>query len=362
MPYNEITWSPALGAGSNPLYDFPSGTTIADGQITPLVTPITAGSTSGWPTLPTVPYQDTSAVPSIAQINASSGMNQVIGYLNRRIVFSNAYFSRVQAVVPYVNPATPVYAIVGLSSIASIYSAVNTLLANEGFASPYPFPPATATPGGVYAGYPVLAYHVAIVRKALALTGAQTLYPTAAIYQVGCQELTGASFIFAYNISGGVGTQANQQIGIPYATGWYWVRGLLVFKIPDYASHFAGSATLTVPVVQNLYGEWPATYVNVYDAGGISSLPSTGEIYSSTGAPWPGIATGGTQVISVPYASVPITPTASVPELSGNAGNYRYFWIATSDETGGVQPPTTPTVPNITGVYENTSTLTVDWN
>ena len=176
-------------------YNMPSGTTMgtlgtAGSQLLPLTTLISAGSISGWPSTPS--GSDTTTVPSIAQISASSGINQILGLLNRRIVYCNSLNNGLAGY----SPGTPIPYITstGLGSgtgmatkFQAIYAAIATLLAAEGFTSnPYAilpnntgtaWPPTTNVAGGVYTDPSrlVYAYHVANMRKALCLTGLQKI-------------------------------------------------------------------------------------------------------------------------------------------------------------------------------------------
>ena len=60
MAYDLVTWSPAVGGSGTDRYDLPAGSYVP------------AGSSSF------------SSTPTISEINASSGINQIIGLINRR--------------------------------------------------------------------------------------------------------------------------------------------------------------------------------------------------------------------------------------------------------------------------------------
>ena len=341
MSYNQVSWNPTLGSGSNPLYDMPSGTPISGSQITPLVTPISAGSTSGWPTPPGSPYNDITAVPTIAQINASSGINQVLGLLNRRIVLWNYWYG--YSVTPFASYVTASTAVTA-SFFSSIYTKIAALRAVEGL-SVYSFPPVIPTPGAVWPGYPVYAYHVAHMRKALALDGIQDILCRLAPFDVGAHATGGGGGVCQYDESEpGTAWTYDLQVGeifIPFV-GYYWTRGLAYFPPPEYCASYSGpTPTLNVPMQQGYVGysqQFDVGSINVYDNGIETSLPG-GSVT------WPGRATlSGTLIIAegsglLPPAPTWVTATGTIASsISAAVGQWLAFQIASQEEVNGVQP------------------------
>lgn len=152
---NEITWVPCIsggGAGTDDDYNVTGATKLDNTVDTGAPTPITAGDASGF-----------SSTPTVAQLNASSGLNQVIGYYNRRAATYNSAFGTSLATMSYVASTTRVHA----GDFTTVLTNINTLRTTEGFTGgSLSFPNSTPT-----ASNPVYGYHLAYLRKALAISG-----------------------------------------------------------------------------------------------------------------------------------------------------------------------------------------------
>ncbi len=132
MGYDLVTWSPRVGAAGDDVYNVPGAIKLDGTMDTGNASRIERGSNAF------------STTPTIAEINASSGLNQVIGLINRRIRRYNTLF--------------------GLS----IFNRINTVRLTEGFAS-YVFPTAEVATGKAIRGT-----HLAHMRKALRISGVLT--------------------------------------------------------------------------------------------------------------------------------------------------------------------------------------------
>ena len=138
MGYNQVTWANVDPAD-------PLGCNLLLPQIG------IEGSSSGF-----------SAVPTIAQLNACSGINQVIGYYNRRAQNWNNEFGTSLGVLSYISQPLRIKA----AEINTINSAIALLRTAEGFGV-YPF-----DASHIVIGKPALALHVNDMRKALRIAGA----------------------------------------------------------------------------------------------------------------------------------------------------------------------------------------------
>jgi len=77
MPIDQVTWSPRIGTTGDDVYNIPGATKLDDTKDTGVQQRIRAGSSSF------------SSPPTLAQLNSSSHLNQIIGLTNRRITLYN---------------------------------------------------------------------------------------------------------------------------------------------------------------------------------------------------------------------------------------------------------------------------------
>lgn len=153
MGYDLVTWAPRVGASGDDAYNIPGGTKLNASVDSGNPTRIEAGGSTF-----------TSPVPTIAEINASSQWNQVIGLYNRRQSQMNTILNGTPTPISYISPDTRITA----ATIAALYTAIGSLRTSEGFGA-YTFPTAEIAANKIVYGY-----HLAHARKALAISGVQT--------------------------------------------------------------------------------------------------------------------------------------------------------------------------------------------
>ena len=237
-----VNWEPRIGGSGDDAYNIPGATKLdhefdTEGEPTKIYAGNSSGANPG--SLADFSSPSTmSLVPTIAQINASAGLNQVIGLTNRRIKMWYALTG--------VTSATPLnYITVGSGVTANgstptsfweIYEAITGIRSSEGF-TPYTFPSTDASAdGNVYAGCRVYGYHVATMRKALGLYGVQTLPITyRAQYYRNDNTTWGSPNNEFFTVNSYFGKETLNHF-----------RLLDYYSIPDYAaSGLFASATLT---------------------------------------------------------------------------------------------------------------------
>jgi hypothetical protein len=147
MGYDLVTWSPRAGSSGDDQHNPPEDT------------PVDAGDASGY-----------STIPAIAEINAGSGLNQVVALLNRRIKIHNATYGTATAALSYLAQGARPLA----SSINAINTAIDAQRVREGFAAYGAFD----SSGNFAAGKTILTCHLADLRKALRIAGVMTLNNT----------------------------------------------------------------------------------------------------------------------------------------------------------------------------------------
>ena len=161
--------SSAQGAGDDN-YNVPGATVLppSTGQSSGGPSSIAAGDASGFADYSD--YTNASLIPTLVQIGASSGVNQVIGMLNRRTKMWNSLYGTSLSPQAYVTVGSNVTA----AKFNAICSAITSLLSAEGFAA-YSFPGTSFADGNICAGCKIYGYHLATMRRALCLAGSQTL-------------------------------------------------------------------------------------------------------------------------------------------------------------------------------------------
>jgi len=153
MAYDLVTWSPRVGSSGDDKYNVLGAKKIDGSQDTGLPSRIDAGSSS---------YSST---PTISEINAGSGINQVIALYNRRQAQMNAIMNGTPTPISYLTSNDT--RIVALK-FTDLYNAIGSLRSTEGFTA-YTFPTSEVAAGKI-----VLGTHLAHARKALAIAGVQT--------------------------------------------------------------------------------------------------------------------------------------------------------------------------------------------
>jgi len=148
MAYDLVTWSPRISASGDDKYNVLGGTKLDASIDTGLPTRIDAGSSS---------YSST---PTISEINAGSGLNQVIAAINRRAAVHNSLFGTTIPVLSYIAPDVRISA----AKFLEIQTGINNVRRTEGFTSNGSF----TTP---VAGNRILGTSIAEMRKALAISG-----------------------------------------------------------------------------------------------------------------------------------------------------------------------------------------------
>jgi len=153
MAFDLVTWAPRVGASADDAYNIP-GATKLDGSVdSGAPTRMKAGSSAGFSTTPT-----------IAEINASSDLNQVYGLANRRIRNYNTQFGTALGTLTYVAAEARITA----THITTARTRINALRVAEGFDN-YNF---TAD---VAVGKPMKGDAIAELRKALGIAGIQKI-------------------------------------------------------------------------------------------------------------------------------------------------------------------------------------------
>jgi hypothetical protein len=251
MGFDLVTWAPAIGGSGDDLYNVPGAVTLGGSQDTGNPTLIEAGDASGF-----------SSPPTIAEINASSGLNQVIGLLNRRIALYNAaYGTSYMSALSYLTQTK-----ISATALAAINTKIGVLRAAEGF-SVYTFPTDIAS------AKIIKGVHLANMRKALKISGVQIInYNHAYWYTEGWTTYPT--------------TPAWEQVNsgqTPYEgkllrSAYYCLRSMLYFPIPSWAS-VGGTPQFSSQVVR------------IYCKRDSTDEPFTFGLYSSNGNTLPPVIT-----------------------------------------------------------------------
>lgn len=160
MGFNEITaWYPSIdpGGSTDDAYNVGGATNLANTlDTTQGQNAYSAGGTNF----------ATSTFPTIAELNDNTkthGLNQVIGYLNNRIQNWNAIAGTSTSSLSYVNQwVKPIS-----TDFTSVLTAINSQRLREGWqGGSLTFPNSTPT-----SGQKIFGYHLAFLRKALAISG-----------------------------------------------------------------------------------------------------------------------------------------------------------------------------------------------
>jgi hypothetical protein len=247
MSYDLVTWSPRVGSSGDDLYNVPGATkldlTVDSGSKTKIYAGDATGANPG-SLADFSDYTNASLIPTIAQINASAGVNQVIGLLNRRIKMWNALAGTSMSAIAYVAASASVTA----AKFNAICSAITTLRSTEGFTA-YTFPGTSFGDGNICVGCKVYGYHLANMRKALCLSGTQTISVLHFWWYGRTDNPWGTAQVYNDTmdyIAAGAGLEGstNGQVTLH--------RDLFYFLIPDYVSNGGSPAFSSAKLVLNL--------------------------------------------------------------------------------------------------------------
>lgn len=232
MPLDLVTWTPAIGGSGSDKYQPPVGTFIA------------AGGTSF------------SSVPTIAEINASSHINQIIALYNRRaqqLVGANPTLSTLSYV-------TTVPSLVGAAAWNSIRTAIINLTTQEFGACPI-------TIGTRSSGSYVKATDIAEYRQALAIPDTITLDGNNSRVSSGLYQ----RYDNPYN------TFQTEQLH-----NWYWIQQ---YKwMGKYSGFYAERYRTMLKFPITLYGRTLSSAV--FSDGGVVTVWYAGSDYPTTLELW----------------------------------------------------------------------------
>lgn len=151
MGFDVINWAPVIGSGDQ--YNIPGSTKLGGVVDSGTPTVILAGDASGF-----------SATPTVAQINASSHWNQVVGAINRRILTYNQAFGVLPtAALPYFSQNQ----IIKAADWLNMKNAIIAIRQTEGLPA-YTWSPIPSAPT---AGSKILGGQLADLRRALRISG-----------------------------------------------------------------------------------------------------------------------------------------------------------------------------------------------
>ena len=211
-----VTWSPAINAIEVP------GATQIDGTVDTINPPtkIEAGAS------------DYSATPTLAEINARSGWNQVVALLNRRVARYNTLFGTSLSTASYFTAGDKITR----SAMSTLQTRINSLRTSEGFSS-YTFP--TLPSVGEKIPGSVLAHH----RKALRLEGICTLGEGSSRFRLRTDNPYGTPTGTSIITTSGARRIGKDASSAPAVTR---IRALWVFKLPDWSPSLAAGNITSV--------------------------------------------------------------------------------------------------------------------
>lgn len=216
MGYDLVTWAPCIGGGGDNNYNPPGGTKLDNTLDTGNQTGVDAGDASGFSTTPT-----------ILQLNASSGINQIIGAYNRRARTYNTAFGTSLAILSYLSQGVVPLA----ADFINILANINLLRTQEGWTNNLVWPNTTPTSGRVPRGD-----HLAFLRKALAISGTMMFTNFAASgeknYHRGDFPSYGTENGFSISAIGSPGFVGKNYDG----TSMNRYREMLILNVPEWVS------------------------------------------------------------------------------------------------------------------------------
>jgi hypothetical protein len=335
-----VTWSPSISSGTNTDDDYNfSGATKLDGTIDAgNPTLVRIGDASGF-----------SAIPTLAQLNASSGLNQIIGAVNRRSANYNASFGTSLSILSYLTADVKLTA----ASILAIKNACIAVRAAEGFGA-FTWPTAPA------ANALIRGNQISALRKSLRISGVCS-FVNKQNYRYEYGYIFGSPAEENY-ISGSVlvpsGATLN-KIGYSvqnfnYADHNERIRWLDNFTIPEYLSNIAPST---------VYGYWSRSSTHTIPVVNTSGF--TLQFWSSDTSDYPAVPTpalGGSAyntdnnegLVTITTASGNSTAksadftTDGVTRLRAKAGNYFSTILGTDLEVADTSPAATNNYADLT--------------
>jgi hypothetical protein len=320
MGYDIITWNPRISAIGDDAYNIPGATKLDDTQDAGGPTRIEAGETLF------------STVPIISELNASSGINQIIGLINRRIQgFKNAFPGLLYPfgfnVLPYLVPNSRITA----ASIAGIAPAINAIRQAEGFAN-FVF---DANPG---VGSLVKGKIFSQFRKALRISGVSTrgVQGTNAASGIDCTKYNQFNYLRVDNPYGTFVSDLIQQIsaigidaGKHFNTASTFRRLRLLYTIivpPDWTMNAAD-----VHLLQNFSPATLATTLEAFDLN----------LYSANLSEYPRTIGGSDDMdnleaqILAPAVSTQYSLAIDPTRFASKAGNWFSMIFTTAHEAAG---------------------------
>lgn len=257
--YDLVTWAPRISGTGDDKYNIP-GSTKLDSTVDTTNTrvPINAGTVL-------------TGTPSYAAINASVGVNQIIGAINRRIGKSNSQFGTTVTLLSYINAHDTILA----SQMTTIKNAIIALRAMEGLPA-WSGTFSTITGGSTK----ILGKHFAEFRKALAIDA------TLLLVHDGTNDR--ADYWFYKRLDNPFGTissetyQANTRdtAGKKAGAGGTGFRGrqIVAYRMPDWIQD------VTVADVRMKSTTVPST-VSTYEAFTYEVWQSNADIYTYVTTP-----------------------------------------------------------------------------
>lgn len=224
MSFDLVTWAPRVGSSGDNLYNVP-GATKLDGTLdTGAPCSVQAADVSGF-----------SATPTIAQLNASSGFNQVAGAYNRRALTYNSRFGTALVSASYVAVGNQPAA----ADFTGLLSKINTMRAAEGWAGgSLAWPISTPTAGGIIRGH-----HLAFLRKALAISGTFNMTPWASNSAVDQRT---DSPTYGTKTAESIISSTNSQVGQIFNSGlgtYTRDRSIINFQCPEWLAFPVGASS-----------------------------------------------------------------------------------------------------------------------
>jgi hypothetical protein len=170
-----------------------------------------------------------STIPTIAEINASAGLNQVIGLVNRRMKNYNAAFGTTMTPLAYLT-GTKIKA----ADFTAIKTAIDLVRTTEGFAA-YGSWPANMTAGKLIKGV-----HLAHMRKALRISGVCTLAWYGCVYN----RMDNPWLTYKPGSEAAISQPATSELAVGKMSGTYPTRARSTpqFALPEW---FAAGESVT---------------------------------------------------------------------------------------------------------------------
>ncbi len=247
MGFDLVTWAPVIGGSGDNVYNVP-GATKLDNTLDTTGGPcgVDAGDSSGFLTIPT-----------IAQLNASSGINQVIGLYNRRAGQYNSAFGTSLTIMAYLAAGVKPKA----TDFTNLFTNISTLRTQEGWtASAIAWPNTTPTAGRAIRGD-----HVAYLRKALAIAGTIKLSdPNGGLFYNNLRDDNPYGTPVSELNAGSGGFFVNQTPS-PSLPTVERRRGVFVYQVPAWLTANISTANMSINI-NTASAQSPAWTLDVYSS------------------------------------------------------------------------------------------------